>query len=53
MTSERYIKVVLTVIAVCLVYICGAVTAWSTASAQQTNDVVIIGYRAWDKVNNR
>jgi hypothetical protein len=44
MSSDRYLKAVLTIIAGCLVYICLALTAWPAASADELTRCVIIGW---------
>jgi hypothetical protein len=48
MTSDRYLKAVLTVIASCLVYICVALTTGPAASAQHggPQEVVLVGWKA-------
>jgi hypothetical protein len=46
MSSDRYLKAVLTVIAGCLVYICIALTTGPAVSAQLgPQDVVIVGWK--------
>jgi hypothetical protein len=49
MTSDRYLKAVLTVIAACLVYLCLVSTPWPVASAAapalEPTEVVIVGYK--------
>ena len=48
MTSDRYLKAVLTVIAGCLVYICIALTTGPAISAQANapQEVVLVGWKA-------
>jgi hypothetical protein len=51
MTIDRYTKTVLTVIAVCLVYLCLAVTQWPVVSAAaEPQEVVIIGWKEGSSV---
>jgi hypothetical protein len=47
MTSDRYLKAVLTVIAGCLVYICIALTTGPAVSAQNggPQEVVLVGWK--------
>jgi hypothetical protein len=46
MTSDRYLKTVLTVIAGCLVYICIALTTGPAVSAQNgPQEVVLVGWK--------
>lgn len=47
MTSDRYLKAVLTVIAGCLVYICVALTTGPAVSAQDggPQEVVLVGWK--------
>lgn len=44
MSSDRYLKTVLTVIAACLVYMCVMLTVWPVASAQDLNRCITIGW---------
>jgi hypothetical protein len=49
MTSDRYLKGVLTVIAACLVYLCLVMTPWPmvSAAAVEPTQVVIVGWKPW------
>jgi hypothetical protein len=46
MSIDRYTKTILTIIAVCLVYLCLAVTRWPTVSAQADVQRVVVA--GWD-----
>jgi hypothetical protein len=55
MTVDRYTKLVLTVIALCLVWLCAASTGWPVQAAQRTQGlsgppqpVVIVGWGTMD-----
>lgn len=52
MTSDRYLKGVLTVIAASLVYLCLVLTPWPTAAAAaaaaEQTECVIVGWKASD-----
>jgi hypothetical protein len=44
MPVDRYLRTVLTVIALCLVYLCLVLTPWPVAQAQQSG-VFIVGWK--------
>jgi hypothetical protein len=48
MTADRYLRFILTVIAVCLVYLCVVLTPLPAVRAQLTQEVVLIGYKSFD-----